>query len=285
MAATRALVLGGGGLAGIAWELGLLHALTEGGVDLAAADLVVGTSAGSVVGTLLRCGGDLASLYAAQLEPAPEERAVAFDATAMLTSIGRAIEGATGPQDARARVGGWAATASSVPEQERLQIIASRLPSTEWPDGRLVVTAVDVEDGELLALDRESGVPLVRAIAASCAVPGVWPPVSLSGPFAGRRCMDGGLRSITNADLARGQDRVLVVTPFGGFPQSPLGPSLAEEVAVLRESSDALVVEADAASSAAFGANPLDPATREPSARAGRAQAVDVLAAVRELWG
>ncbi len=285
MAATRALVLGGGGLAGIAWELGLLHALAEAGVDLAAADLVVGTSAGSVVGVLLRAGGDLGSLYAAQLEAAPAERSVAFDATAMLTSIGQAIEGATGPQDARARVGAWAAQASGVPEDERLQIIASRLASTEWPEGRLVVTAVDVENGELLALDRDTEVPLVQAIAASCAVPGVWPPVQLSGPLAGRRCMDGGLRSITNADLARGHDRVLVVTPFGGFPNSPLGPSLSEEVAELRASSRVLVVEANATSSAAFGANPLDPATREPSARAGRAQAADVLDAVRELWG
>jgi NTE family protein len=278
-------VLGGGGLAGIAWELGLLHALAEQGLDLAAADLVVGTSAGSVVGTLLRSGSDLGSLYAAQLEAAPAERAVTFDAAAMLTSIGQAIQGAEGPQDARARVGAWAAQASTVPEQERLQIIASRLPTTEWPAARLVVTAVDVDSGELLALDAETGVPLVQAIAASCAVPGVWPPVSLDGPLAGRRCMDGGLRSITNADLARGHDRVLVVTPFGGFPQSPLGPSLGEEVEELREKSEVLVVEADAASSAAFGANPLDPATREPSARAGRAQAAGVLAAVRELWG
>jgi NTE family protein len=96
--------------------------------------------------------------------------------------------------------------------------------------------------------------------------------------------MDGGMRSVTNADLAEGCDRVLVVAPFAGVP-GPLGPSLDEEVAGLREHAEVHVVLADATSLGAFGTNPLDPATREPSARAGRAQAGAVADAVREFWG
>lgn len=281
-APTRALVLGGGGLAGIGWELGLLAALAEGGVDVAAADLVVGTSAGSVVGTLLRSGADLGQLYAAQLEPAPAtERAGDLDLDAMVNALGAAVASAASPQDGRARVGAWAREASTVPEEERLAIIGARLPSHTWPEQRLVITTVDTADGELLALDRDAGVPLVTAVAASCAVPGVWPTVTLPG---GRRCMDGGMRSITNGDLAQGYDRVLVVAPFLGFPENPLGPSVAEEVALLEQTGRALLVAADATSTAAFGSNPLDPATRGPSARAGRAQAAGVLDAVRELW-
>ena len=67
--ATRALVLGGGGVAGIAWELGLLSGWAGEGVDVREADLVVGTSAGSVVGAQLRLDGDLQSLFERQLLP------------------------------------------------------------------------------------------------------------------------------------------------------------------------------------------------------------------------
>ncbi|MEV1147602.1 patatin-like phospholipase family protein, partial [Micromonospora sp. NPDC049799] len=63
----RALVLGGGGVTGVAWELGLLAGLAERGVDLLGADVVVGTSAGSVVGAQVCSGTPVEDLYAAQL--------------------------------------------------------------------------------------------------------------------------------------------------------------------------------------------------------------------------
>jgi NTE family protein len=277
---TRALVLGGGGSAGIAWEIGLLAGLAEHGVHLGDADLVVGTSAGSVVGTLLRTGPGLAELEARQLGPVPAaEPRPDFDAAAMMGEIAGALAGVTGQQEARARVGALALR-STVPEAERRAVIASRIGEPDWPDRRLVVTAIDTADGTFRAFDATSGVPLLDAVAASCAVPLVWPPMTLDG----RRYMDGGLRSVTNADLAEGCDRVLVVAPFAGVP-GPLGPSLDEEVAGLREHAEVHVVVADEASLRAFGANPLDPATRAPSARAGRAQAGQVHDAVRAFWG
>jgi NTE family protein len=144
----------------------------------------------------------------------------------------------------------------------------------------LIITAVDTADGRFAAFDRTSGVRLLDAVSASCAVPTVWPPISVNGG----RYMDGGMRSPTNADAATGYDRVLVIAPVAGFPGSPLGPSLEEEVATLRQNADVHVVLADQRAADAFGTNPLAPATRVPSALAGRAQSEDVLAAVAAFW-
>ena len=84
---SRAIVLGGGGSAGIAWESGLLAGLLEAGADLEAADLVVGTSAGSAVAVQLRAGGLRLDALRAEMgheaddgQSAPDDAAPAFDA-------------------------------------------------------------------------------------------------------------------------------------------------------------------------------------------------------------
>src|SRR5207302_8121589 len=71
---TRALVLGGGGVAGVAWELGILLGLHDTGVDVRGADLIIGTSAGSVVGAQIASGTDLESLFASQLTPVEQSK-------------------------------------------------------------------------------------------------------------------------------------------------------------------------------------------------------------------
>ena len=279
---SRALVLGGGGIAGVAWEIGLLSGLAAHGIDVRSADLVVGTSAGSVVGALLCGDRDLDELYAAQLEPVPaDEPTVEFDGMALMTAIGAALAGAAGEQEARARVGELALHADTVPEADRRAAIASRIGEPPWPAHRLVVTAVDTADGAFTTFDAGSGVALLDAVTASCAVPGVWPPITVGG----RRYMDGGMRSATNADLAAGHGRVLVVAPVEGFADSPLGPGLPAELDVLRRDGEVHLVVADEAARAAFGTNPLDPRTRAPSALAGRAQADTVVAELRRFWG
>ncbi len=221
-------------------------------------------------------------LYESQLGPASAaDPGVEFDGAAMMAAFGEALAGATGRQDARARIGALALRATTVPEGERRAIIRSRIRESDWPARKLVVTAVDTADGSFHALDAASGVPLVDAVAASCAVPGVWPPITVDG----HRYMDGGMRSTTNADLAAGHDRVLVLAPMTGPAGSPLGPGLDEELEILRRHGDVHVVRADEAATRAFGTNPLDPATREPSARAGRQQADAELAPLRAFWG
>ncbi len=280
---TRALVLGGGGVAGVAWELGILIGLHDTGVDVRGADVIIGTSAGSVVGAQIASGADLESLFASQLTPVEQskERMVAFDVTQMMEAFSQAVAGA-GPdlKAMRARIGAYALAAPTISEAERHAIIEARLPAQTWSQQRLLIVAVDTETGEEYIMDRESGVSLVDAVAASCAVPGIWPPVTI----AGRRYMDGGMRSATNADLVRGNDRVLILNPLGANANYFGAGTDAEAAALEREGSQVLVIAPDAASATAIGLNPLDPATRQPSALAGRAQGRELAAPVAALW-
>ncbi len=275
----RALVLGGGGITGIAWMLGLLSGLAERGLHLRGADAVIGTSAGSVVGAQLATGVDVEERYTAQLAPATGEVAASLGRGALLR-LGLAALGARDPQRARARIGRVALRARTVPEAERLAVIGSRLPVRAWPDRSLRVTAVDARDGAFRVLDRDSGVPLVTAVAASCAVPGVYPPVTA----AGTRLIDGGVRSPVNADLAAGAERVVVLAPITrGF--GPLVGLDAQVVALRAAGSRVAVVSPDAAATAAIGRNVLDPARRAGAARAGRAQAAAALDGAADVWG
>ncbi|MDX6286599.1 MAG: hypothetical protein QOG53_2084 [Frankiales bacterium] len=277
---TRALVLGGGGLAGIAWELGVLMTLVDAGIDLTNADLVLGTSAGSVVGSVMRSPEELKAAYDAQLSDEPDhEIGTEIDLMQLATVFGAALSQTTSREDAWARVAAAAMEAKTVPEERRLKVISERLPSHDWPDYPLRVTAIEAPSGTFTIFDRDSGVPLVPAVAASCAVPVVWPPVTIDG----RKYIDGGLRSTTNADLAEGYERVLVIAPFPPV-ESPLGPSLATELEPVEKTGRVVVVAPDAATVEIFGLNPLDPSTRKPSAIAGLAAGEAVVDQVKELW-
>jgi NTE family protein len=273
---TRALVFGGGGVTGIAWETGVLVGLRDEGVDVTDADLIVGTSAGSAVGAQVASGDDLDGLYQRQLELSSSERAVAFDPMEFAKTFLAALEGADGAHDVRARIGALALAADTVSESERRAIIAARLSRTEWPERALVVTAVDEATGDLAAFDKDDGAPFVDAVAASCAVPGVWPPVTIGD----RRYIDGGVRSVVNLDLAAGHDRVLVVAPS----RLGIGRSVDDEIAALAVDARVLGVFADEDALAVMGPNPLDPAFRAPAARAGRRQGREAAADVRDVW-
>lgn len=275
---SRALVLGGGGITGIAWEWGMLAGLAELGIDLTAADLVLGTSAGSVVGASVATGLDVETRYAAQLLPPDGEIGAELGRGTMLR-LGLALLGSPAPAKVRARIGRAALRTSTMPEADRLRVIADRLPVHDWPERDLRITAIDAHSGELRVFDRACGVPLVQAVAASCAVPGVWPPVSADG----HRYIDGGVRSPVNADLAGGNERVVVLAPI----TRGLGPIAGAnaQVAGLRKQAKVALVSPDTAALQAIGRNVLDPARRAASARAGRAQAASAAAEVRAVWG
>jgi NTE family protein len=158
-------------------------------------------------------------------------------------------------------------------------VIAHRLPKHDWSDRVLRVTAIDIATGELVVLDRDSGVDLVDAVAASCAEPGAWPPVTIGD----RRYMDGGIGSTINLDVADHCDEAVVLVPAGVSAPSLFGGGPAAEIAAFR--GVALSVFADHASLAAFGSNPLDPRCRVASALAGHAQGRREAAAVATFLG
>jgi NTE family protein len=278
----RALVLAGGGVAGIAWELGVLQGLRDADAALAdaviAADLVVGTSAGSAVAAQITSGVPIDELYAAQLREESAEIEVELDMDELFARLAAAAAGATAPQEVRRAIGELALDTSTVPESVRHAAIEARLPNPAWPQRALLITAVDAQTGEAVVFSKESGVALVDAVAASCAVPGIWPPVTING----RRYIDGGTRSGTNADLAVGSDRVLVLIPslpdrLDAFNELP------QEIEVLKPS-PVHAVYADEAAVAAFGANPLSPTTRGPAARAGHAAGLAAAGAIGDFW-
>jgi NTE family protein len=249
---------------------GLLAGLADSGQDVTDADLVVGTSAGASVGAQLGSGLSLAELYDRQIETSLQAREIrATLDEAFAARLGAVVTGLATPVEMRQAIGKFALEAPTVEPEKRLAAIASRLPSHSWPDRRLVLVAVDALTGEARTFDRESGVGLVDAVAASCAVPGIWPPVVIDG----RAYIDGGFRSADNADYALGSTNVVILVPLGTETLWPQEKTFAEVVAELRASgAEVVVIEPDEESRAAFGANPLDPETRRPAAEAGRAQ-------------
>jgi len=251
----QALVLGGGGVAGIAWMTGLLAGLADAGQDVTGADVIIGTSAGANVAAQISSGLSLTELLARQVEPALQSR-----------ELMAVIDWDKFAADLQA----YMAEAGTPTEQLRnFGRFESRLPSREWPVTPMKLTAVDCVSGELTVFDAASGVSLVDAVAASSAVPGIWPPVTING----RRYMDGGIRSADNADLAAGAARIVVISPLGMDSPLPTSMPLREVLTSLRDGGATVtVVSPDEASVAAIGTNALDPATRVPAAAAGRAQ-------------
>jgi NTE family protein len=255
----------------------MLAGLAEAGVDLASADVVVGTSAGSVVGAQILSGVALEDLYAEQLTDATGEIAARIGVGAMVGFVLAWLWPGDGRRG-RARLGRAALRAQTVPESARRAVIEQRLPARSWPARRFLITAVDAETGEATVFDRDADVPLADAVAASCAVPIVWPPITIKG----RRFIDGGVRSATNADLAIGCDRVVVLAPVNFALRR--SQRIETQLGALGPGVRSIVISPDARARHAIGSNVLDPAHRVASARAGRVQAASVADAVAAVW-
>jgi NTE family protein len=293
-----ALVLGGGGAAGNAWEIGIIAGLAEADLDMTeAADLVVGTSSGATAAAQVRSGIPAAELLASVLSPPVQpvgqnrERPVSLPMATVFERMRAIGAAATSAADLRRAMGAFGLESDSTlgpAAGQRRAMVAARLPRPEWPDRPMIVVAVDAHTGELAAFDRDSGVDLADAVTASTALPGMAPTHNINGT----RYINGGVRSSDNADLASGYANVVVLSPFGGRSQKPpergtdpagqfeglrrppeWGTDLASQVEALRkQGSHVEVITPDADSRAAMGTNQMDPATRIPAARAGFAQ-------------
>jgi len=274
----RALVLAGGGATGIAWEAGIILGLRDEGVDVREADTMIGTSAGSMVAAHLRLGTDEGDAFARIREGAPLASYGRLGAADAGRYVRAQVARTRDPRGGRALVSRAALAASTPTEKEWLDTVGLGLIGRQWPQGRLLVTAVDAETGTSVVFDGTGDVPLERAVAASCAVPGVFPAVEV----AGRHYVDGGLRSIANADLAAGHRRVLVLSPY------PVGPHLRDlprmQLRALRPQSRTHLVVPDAKDLWAMGANPLDMTRGAATFESARAHGRRIAPRVAEVW-
>ena len=296
---TRALVLGGGGPVGIAWEAGLIAGLAEGGVDLAAADHILGTSAGSFVGSQLamrKRAGDMAAAILAEADrPRPtaqasgERPAPAPNLAVLFQKMQEAASGERDPQEVRREIGAFALQAATVDEATFIRSFGRTLAEAQagaWPERDFACTAVDALTGEFVVWNTASKVGLARAVASSCSVPGVFPPITVGG----RRYIDGGMRSATNADLATGHDLVVILalrTAGADTAQSErLRSPLEAEIRTLKDAGARVeLLTPDEASQAAFGPNLMDARVRPAAAQAGLTQGRALAEGLRAVWG
>ena len=294
---SRALVLGGGGPVGIAWEAGLLAGLAEGGVHAAEADFIMGTSAGSVVGALLALGrapGDIAGPIMAEVErpraipgAVAEDRSGAPNMAVLFQKMQEAASGERDPKEVRREIGAFSLEAQTVPEDAFISGFGRQLAGSgegAWPAHGYACTAVDCETGEFVVWNAEAKVPLSRAVASSCSVPGVFPAITIGG----RRYMDGGMRSATNADLAKGHAKTLVIAVrlgSGDLAERMMRP-LEREIQTVRDAGGEVeLIVPDEASATAFGGNLMNPRHRPASAKAGLEQGRLLAAKLKGFWG
>lgn len=278
----RALVLAGGGLVGIGWEAGVVLGLRDGGLPTDRWDRVVGTSAGSVVGAALGSPDGLELLAATDWVGYGQELAsyLAGLDQAAVARIDALWFGAPDGADqaTRAEIGRLGRLAVTAPAERFEHAVAAILPDRTWP-AALRVTAIDAEDGSLRVFDADSGVPLVQVVAASCAVPGVFPPIEIGG----RHYIDGGVRTGSSLDLAAGTRWIVGVAPSrqDGHGERQLRT---ETAALEADGSTAILIRPGPEADAIFGVDSLDvsllPEAVRVGVQAGRAAADRVRAAM-----
>jgi NTE family protein len=296
------LVLGSGGVVGAAWMTGALHAVQPHlPVPVGDVDLIVGTSAGSVLAAALRCGVTLDEITALQRgEPVPALRDAglrdldegphpprphlrAGSPRLMLTTM-------RAPRTIHPSVGASAWLPRGRGRHEALHATVAALDTLagqrtggapgSWADGRTWIVAVDFDTGRRVMFGRPGApqVPLADAVVASCSIPGWYEPAVIDG----RRYVDGGVRSSTSLrSLAQaGLDEVYVLAPMASLVPGRatraaerlerrvrrlITRSLLREAAVLRARGTRVTVLTPGPEDlAAMGANVMDPRRRQP---------------------
>jgi NTE family protein len=208
------LILGGGGIVGIAWETGVLYGLAQTcRLEPDKAAVIVGSSAGSVIGSQVALGIPLEDLVGRLRRTAGRDRPAAPQAplpespilSLMQSSEGRTLEGAV-------RIGRMAMEADTIlKEDDFIASFARMLGSDEWPAADLRITSTRCSDGRRAVWTSSSGIGLMRAVASSCAIPGFFPTIS----FQGERYMDGPRGSGFHAEIFKDDslDAILFVGP------------------------------------------------------------------------
>ncbi|MFZ3555081.1 patatin-like phospholipase family protein [Streptomyces sp. BH055] len=269
---STAVVLGGGGLAGIGWTVGALAALEESGaLRLDSVDHVIGTSAGAAVAAAVLLAASASDEYdkVVRKRLRNDELTPAVALADVLPDV-MAIHGSEDPIAVKTeRLVRLSRERSRIEPSRRRDAIARRVKKDTWPGGRFDITAVRADGGRTV-FTAESGVGLVDALTASCAVPGLWPVARIDG----EDYIDGGTFSLTNAELARGADRVIVLQPMPELPAY----ATPERQEVLDR---AVVVEPSERARVGFGSDPFDPDVRGVAAVLGYEDGLVAAQAIR----
>jgi NTE family protein len=284
---SRALVLGGGGSTGVAWLVGMMSGLAEGGVDIRRADSVIGTSAGSIVGARVAAGqasDDMAADVIARSDGKVENAAMAaLDLDGLLAIMAEWEAMSDNTPASCARIGKLAQETSTMSLHDFLQLTASEV-AAEWPPRPFTAVAVEANTGELAAFSRESGLSLHHAIASSICVPGIFPPVVVGDAVY----VDGGVRSGTSADLAVGFDDVLVLAPIGSRSDGmdPMAARAAvAECEQLRDAGATVTLTfPDDQSNDVIGLNRMDPSIGAQVMAQGHRQGLALAAELTGRW-
>jgi NTE family protein len=226
----RAICFGGGGVFFVAWQIAYLKSLSEANVELNPVDRVIGTSAGSIVATLFTSGrandfyGELALL--AKVPALIAALAPSGDLHASPKYALQLFQDATTGDPEAARHIGHAALAAQTPSPTSMRRnLALVVRQRSWPSPALHTSTVDTLTGDRCIVTDSSQVPVPAALAASTAIPGVFPPQQIGD----RKCMDGGICGTgTHLDVLAGSKRALVLslrdltnTKESGMTQSP----------------------------------------------------------------
>jgi len=284
----RTVSLGGGGLFFIAWLSSYLLALRDGGVDLALAERVVGTSAGSVVGASL-CAGRVDRLHTKMslLAKTPATLSARLLNAEQSPSQARAAElafYATDAEEATVHAIGYAALGVTSSSARAMKAgMGFLLGTRRWPSSVLETTCVDAYSAERCVITADDEVPLLDAVAASCSVPGFAAPQRIGD----RLCMDGGMIGTgVHLDRVAGAGRALVIALDGakGLPDSGLtiasGAAAAERAALEASGTQVLHLSPEQAETGTLMAPSSIPAALEMGARQGQAD----VGRVRAFW-
>ncbi|POM26516.1 Patatin-like phospholipase [Actinomadura rubteroloni] len=271
----RALVLGLGGLIRAPWQAGIIAGLRRAGTDLGAADVFVGTATGAIFAALLAACGDPADAVPDIAAEDQRLRAAGVIPEGYQKVLAVLSDTSVPPDERRRRLGRMAVdTRTSTGSGDVARLCG--LASPDWPERRLRIPTVDVATGARVVFERGGDATLDQAVRASYAAPTLEPPVEI----AGNRYMDGGLYSTTNADLAAGCDRVVVIAPL---LELAFVPTLERELAALGPER-VEVVAPDAATGELFALTTFDPDLPNSTFEAGLRQAAEQAPALAGAW-
>ena len=248
----RALVLGGGGITGIAWESGVLAALIENGMKISQIDKIFGTSAGAFVGAVLSNNQDMKSYYHYLNENKDPNEQTKLKKEVYEMWRQAYIQGGNNQESIGRLLGEMIDQVQPVISmKERKKAIAKRLNDSKWTS-QLVITAINARTGQLETINQQIGMDLIDSVAASEAVPGLWPHVTMNG----KDYIDGGMVSSTNACLAKDFKQILIIAPL----TQKIGklPNVFDDEITLSNTSDVYTITPDEFSKSIIGDNIYD---------------------------